>query len=243
MTSKNHFCPEQNYITTSDELKFPSVDRVLSERIIMDPSRMEFLVEITITVILIYFVVKRKFDEYVAQFKDIPMLPIAPIIGHSLMFAFKTPSQILKLGLKNLKNLKGTALFIMGFNARIFITDPKDIEEILSNRKLIVKSDFYDYLKDWLGSGLIVSTGHKWATRRKIVTNSFHFKILEGFVEIFDKNSSVFVNNLKQFDGQVINVFPKIALCALDVICETAMGVKMNAQIDSESDYVKSVHK
>lgn len=192
---------------------------------------------------MLYCIVKNKFDQFVAQFKGIPMEPIVTIFGHSLNYALKTPAQALKIGTEVVKDLGGTVLFIMGFNARVFITDPKDVEEILLNRKLIVKSDFYDYLRDWLGSGLITSDGHKWATRRKIVTNSFHFKILEGFVEVFDQNSSVFVNSLKQFDGQVINVFPKIALCALDVVCETAMGVKINAQINSKSDYVKSVEK
>jgi cytochrome P450 family 4 len=64
-----------------------------------------------------------------------------------------------------------------------------------------------------------VSTGQKWFSRRKIITPTFHFKILEQFVEVFDQHSEIFVQNLSQLKGQRCDVFSKIALCALDIIC------------------------
>lgn len=140
---------------------------------------------------------------------------------------------ILKLG--------GTALFIMGFNARIFITDPKDVEAILTNKKLQVKSDFYGFLSAWLGDGLLLSHGEKWHKRRKIVSKSFHFQILEEFVEIFEKNSSILIENLMKTNAEEIDVAEMLALCTLDIICETSLGVKINAQTNSESDYVQAV--
>lgn len=91
---------------------------------------------------------------------------------------------------------------------------------VLTNMKLITKSNEYDYLKPWLNTGLLTSTDQKWISRRKIITHAFHFKILEDFVEIFDKQSSILVEKLKRFEGQeVFNIFPLTALCALDIIC------------------------
>lgn len=78
----------------------------------------------------------------------------------------------------------------------------------------------YDYLVAWLGRGLLLSWGKKWHSRRKIITPTFHFKILEQFVEIFDQQSTIMVKKLyEKADGKTaIYIFPVVCLCALDVI-------------------------
>lgn len=86
--------------------------------------------------------------------------------------------------------------------------------------KLITKSNGYNHLMPWLGTGLLTSTGQKWLSRRKIITPAFHFNILEDFVEVFEKQSSIFELNLRKFEGSGdFNIFPLTALCALDVVC------------------------
>lgn len=101
----------------------------------------------------------------------------------------------------------------------IYVRDPKIVEEILSSQKLIDKANEYDMLKNWLGSGLIISSGKKWHQRRKIITPAFHFKILEQFVDIMEKHGRTFIEKLKEFDGQRIDIFSIISLYTLDVIC------------------------
>lgn len=102
----------------------------------------------------------------------------------------------------------------------IRISDPKYFELILSNQQLLKKSNLYDFLIDWLGRGLLMSDGRKWHSRRKIITPAFHFKILEQFVEIFDQQSALMVQNLyDKADGKTaIDMFPVICLTALDII-------------------------
>lgn len=43
--------------------------------------------------------------------------------------------------------------------------------------------------------------------------------------------------------SQQIDIFAKMGKCALDIICETAMGQNVNAQNDHESVYVQAVNK
>lgn len=102
----------------------------------------------------------------------------------------------------------------------VLCSDPADVEILLSSSKHIKKNNFYDLLHPWLGTGLLVSNGRKWHARRKIITPTFHFKILEQFVEIFDQQSTVLVKKMVQYaDGKtVLNIAPLLCLMTLDII-------------------------
>lgn len=104
-----------------------------------------------------------------------------------------------------------------------------------------------------------------------MLTPAFHFKILEDFVHVFNEQSSILVDKLNQQieKKNEFDVFSFITLATLDVICgqfshltnfplfvkriylnyknpnfaETAMGRNVNAQNESESDYVKAVYE
>ncbi|XP_064097741.1 cytochrome P450 4C1-like isoform X2 [Macrobrachium nipponense] len=124
------------------------------------------------------------------------------------------------------------------------ISKAKPAEVILSSNKHIDKSRDYTFLHPWLGTGLLTATGPKWRSRRKLLTPAFHFKILEDFVEVFNKQSDVMVQKLeKKADGKQFDIFPYVTLCALDIICETAMGRCVHAQDNSDSDYVKALYR
>lgn len=72
------------------------------------------------------------------------------------------------------------------------------IQLVLGNTTHIEKSYFYNYLHLWLETGLLTSKGQKWQKRRKILTPSFHFAILQEFLPIFNKEASKLVANLKK---------------------------------------------
>ena len=52
-----------------------------------------------------------------------------------------------------------------------------------------------------------------------MLTPTFHFKILEDFLHVFNEQSAVLVGKLHEKVGQQIDIFPFITLCTLDVIC------------------------
>ncbi|KAK4313960.1 hypothetical protein Pmani_014705 [Petrolisthes manimaculis] len=132
----------------------------------------------------------------------------------------------------------------LGVRPMVLISLPNQVEVILSSNKHLDKSRDYTFLHPWLGTGLLTSTGSKWHSRRKMLTPAFHFKILEDFLEVFNSQSTKMVEKLaKKADGQRFDIFPYITLCTLDVICETAMGVNIKAQDNSDSDYVKAVYR
>ncbi|XP_063230569.1 cytochrome P450 4C1-like [Bacillus rossius redtenbacheri] len=129
----------------------------------------------------------------------------------------------------------------VGTNLFVILSDPDLIEVILSSNVQLDKGTNYKFTFPWIGDGLLTSTGTKWKKHRRIITPTFHFKILEDFVEVFNYNGKKMIEKLKEkADGQEIDIYPYVSLCALDIIAETAMGISINAQDNNEADFVKA---
>jgi cytochrome P450 family 4 len=57
-----------------------------------------------------------------------------------------------------------------------------------------------------------------------MITPTFHFKILDNFVEVFSEKSEILVSKLqKEVGSQGFDVYPYITKCALDIICGKRM--------------------
>ncbi|GBP23753.1 Cytochrome P450 4C1 [Eumeta japonica] len=90
---------------------------------------------------------------------------------------------------------------------------------ILSSMEHVTKGESYNFLHPWLGQGLLTATGNRWKKHRKFLTPAFHFNILKTFLPTFYKNDEVFVKKLEAVaDGACVDVFPLVAMLALDNI-------------------------
>ncbi|GJQ82469.1 hypothetical protein Trydic_g14460 [Trypoxylus dichotomus] len=178
------------------------------------------------------------FERYL---KDIPHPPLLPLVGNALEFA--SSLSILSNVMKYHRKYNGNFKIYIGSQPFIFFSETKDIEFILNSSTILRKSDPYKFLHNWLGTGLLTSWGEKWKKHRKIITPAFHFQILEESIDVFNSAAAILIAKLEEQSKKgSIDVYPFIARCTLDIICETAMGTTVDAQNDPDSQYMDSVN-
>jgi len=72
-------------------------------------------------------------------------------------------------------------------------------------------------------SKYIFSTGDKWRSRRKMLTPSFHFNILQDFLATMNEHCLTLKEKLHEaaVTNKPVDMFPYITLNSLDIICGT----------------------
>ncbi|XP_070169056.1 cytochrome P450 4C1-like isoform X1 [Polyergus mexicanus] len=140
----------------------------------------------------------------------------------------------------------GIFIYWIGLKPIINLYKPEFFEIILLSTVNIEKGFPYEMLASWLGKGLLTSTGKQWNHDRKLIGPTFHFSILDQFAVVMSEKTEILTKCLEREiaknPGKAINIFPFANNVALDVICETAMGVNVHAQ-EIETEYTTTIHR
>lgn len=110
--------------------------------------------------------------------------------------------------------------FWIGNQLELNVDDPKHLELILTSTKFLSKSSQYSFLNSSLGEGLLFSTNKKWFSRRRVITPTFHFKILEQFFEVFVKHNKILLKKINEAaDGKIFDIFPMVTASVMNALC------------------------
>ena len=203
---------------------------------------LSFLVTASILLTVVYGILKIWWKNHTYRLSFLSCPPSVPLLGNALLIA-RDPVKAFKQ-LREFSRIYNR-LYVRWVAYKPFVVAGRVAyaEAVLSSKEILSKSFVYKFLHEWLGTGLLTSSGNKWKSRRRAITPTFHFAILKEFVCIFEKQSKRLVEKFRETadTGEAIDVQVPVSLATLDVICETAMGVHINAQYASNSEYVEAV--
>ncbi|CAG4941072.1 unnamed protein product [Colias eurytheme] len=165
-----------------------------------------------------------------------------PLIGNALEFTGGS-AEIFQTMIKRSEEFDDSVIKVwIGPRLLVFLYDPRDVELILSSHVHIDKADEYKFFKPWLGNGLLISTGQKWRSHRKLIAPTFHLNVLKSFIDLFNANSRAVVEKLKKETGE-FDCHDYMSECTVEILLETAMGVSKSTQDRSGFEYAMAVMK
>lgn len=106
----------------------------------------------------------------------------------------------------------------LGSKVFVFLTHPADVEIILNSNIHLDKSSDYNFFKPWLGEGLLISSGEKWRSHRKLIAPAFHQNVLKTFINTFNENSLKTVDRLNDKLGKEFDVHDYMSETTVDIL-------------------------
>jgi cytochrome P450 family 4 len=165
-----------------------------------------------------------------------------PMIGNALEF-LGTSHMIFKNVIEKGKDYNEVIKIWIGPKLLVFLVDPKDIELVLGSHVYIDKAPEYRFFKPWLGNGLLISTGTKWRSHRRLIAPTFHLNVLKSFIDLFNENSRLTVKKMSKEGKKTFDAHDYMSECTVEILLETAMGVSKKTQDQSGYDYAMAVMK
>ncbi|KAL0133141.1 hypothetical protein PUN28_000715 [Cardiocondyla obscurior] len=150
--------------------------------------------------------------------RNVPYPTALPLIGNAFQISGSQEEFFQNL-VKWSQKYGDIFLIWVGLRPFIFLYKVEAVQPLLSSSVHIDKSLEYEYLKPWLGTGLVTSNGEKWHFRRKLLTPSFHNSLLEIYLKNVKEETNVLISCLQKEAGKWFDVVPYAKRATLDIIC------------------------
>ncbi|KAJ8732610.1 hypothetical protein PYW07_015209 [Mythimna separata] len=169
---------------------------------------------------------------------ELPLLGIAhTLVGNTEVIM----NQLQSLSYESMQN-DGIVRGWMGHILFFVVVDPVDLEMVL--KTCMEKDDLHRFIRKIIGYGGIFAPVSIWRRRRKILVPAFSPKIVENFVYVFAEQSQKLVKQLASAAGKgTFSIWPYLGSYTLDSVCETAMGVKINAQENPDQPFLNAMSR
>ncbi|XP_055308673.1 cytochrome P450 4c3-like [Sitodiplosis mosellana] len=180
-----------------------------------------------------------RMESYVKHLKSTH--PLLPIVGTAYGMIGKSATDAYKEILRFAKSNDTPVKTYIGSTLALTVDKPEDIKIILSSPICFDKPFVFDFLP--YRAGIFTTTlSAVWKPIRKHLNPTFSLNVLQSFMPIFNKKSTVLLEKMDTEVGkEEFNVFPYIQWSILDAICETTMGFDLKTQSHLTADFFNSM--
>ncbi|CAH0721102.1 unnamed protein product, partial [Brenthis ino] len=167
-----------------------------------------------------------------------------PLIGHAHLLIGDSEqlwNSVKELSYESLR-VGGVISASIGPRTIYVITDPDDFLTVANT--CLEKDGFYEFAKPWLGEGLVTGTVSIWKVHRKLLNPAFSQVVLDGFLDVFNKQARRLVKDLAEEVGKgPFDHWVYTRHNALETICLTALGVDFTDKTILNSQYVNAAEQ
>ncbi|XP_049866219.1 cytochrome P450 4d2-like [Pectinophora gossypiella] len=164
-----------------------------------------------------------------------------PLVGHGYQFMGTDQARMAAIQEHGRQALKhgGTTVTWLGYSMFVSIADPVQAEWIL--RTCLEKDDAFKLGRCFTGDVLAIAPVPIWRQRRKIFTPNFSPRMLNQFVEVFYRQSSVLADRLKNVANTgPFQLWSYIIRFTMDSLFESTLGIQAHAQTDPNQPLLKA---
>ncbi|KAI8123632.1 putative cytochrome P450 4ad1 [Lucilia cuprina] len=206
-----------------------------------------FLLAIAIVVLSVLFFKGIKIFNYIDHVAGImEMIPGPtpyPFVGNLFQFGLKPdeyPKKILQYCRKY--DFQGFRSLVF-FQYHVMLSDPAEIQNMLSSSALLYKEHLYSFLRPWLGDGLLTSSGARWLKHQKLYMPAFDGPAIDGYMQVVHKTGNKFVEKLQDYAAkdEMFDIQELIRKCTLDIVCENATGIPSKSLDNQPSEMQKAI--
>nr|XP_022912706.1 cytochrome P450 4c3-like isoform X1 [Onthophagus taurus]XP_022912707.1 cytochrome P450 4c3-like isoform X1 [Onthophagus taurus] len=134
---------------------------------------------------------------------------------------------------------KFVKIWVSPITPKIVIADPGVAQKVLNSS--LSKSSLYNHMFPFLGNGLVTSHVDLWRKDRKLTNVAFNTKLMDPYNIAFEYHGNQLVSMLYEKTGlNALNIVPFVDLYALDVICETMIGVRTHILKTGDMEYLNA---
>ncbi|XP_031331497.1 cytochrome P450 4g15-like isoform X1 [Photinus pyralis] len=169
--------------------------------------------------------------------------PLAlPLIG-SAFYLMRSPKDAFDTMFKFAKQFKSPTPAWLGPMLFFMVWDPKSLKVILNDTNTLGKHNFYKFVGNLIGLGLIMHEVPKWRRHRRTILPIFNRNILKAFTDVFARHALILADELEERIGQrSFDIYRYCSGCVNDFIYETGLGVMGQSQ-SSKENYISCLDR